>query len=271
MTELSAESIKAHLGTTLIGRNVLYYPSIGSTNEVAKELAAKGTPEGTLVVADEQTAGKGRLGREWLAPAGSSLLMSLLFRPNLAPCQAQRLTMICSLALSDAIHEVTGLSAAIKWPNDILVGNKKVCGILTELGTTGDRLEYAVVGMGLNVKLDFSALPELVETATSLAQELGREVSRLELLSHVMKDIEERYRLLQRGKVPHQEWAARLVTLGRAVTVSTPQGRLQGWAVGVDADGALLLRLPGGQQQRILAGDVTLRQGLSRKWVGPLA
>ncbi len=258
MTELSAESIRANLGTTLIGRKVLYYPSIGSTNEVVKELAAKGAAEGVLVVADEQTAGKGRLGRKWLAPAGSSLLMSLLFRPDLAPCQAQRLTMICSLAVSDALQKYS-LSAAIKWPNDILIGNKKVCGILTELGSAGRRLEYAVVGIGLNVNLDFSALLALAQTATSLAQESGREISRLELLSYIMEEIEGRYRLLQGGKTPHQEWAARLITLGRAVTVSTPQGRLRGRATGVDADGALLLRLPGGEQQRIWAGDVTLR------------
>jgi len=259
LCELSAENIRRGLKTDLVGQSIVYYSSVGSTNEVLKELAAQGAPEGTLIIADEQTAGRGRLSRKWLAPPGTSLLLSILFRPDLAPSQAQRLTMICSLATADAIEGLTGLPAGLKWPNDIFVRGKKAGGILTESGTTGGRLDYVVVGMGLNVNLAVSTLPELRDTATSLSQELGRDVSRLELLWKILAGIEMRYESLRIGESPHEEWAARLINLGHQVQVTMPQGVLVGWAEGVDADGALILRLPGGQRERILAGDVTLR------------
>jgi BirA family biotin operon repressor/biotin-[acetyl-CoA-carboxylase] ligase len=262
--ELSVESIGKGLTTTLVGRKAIYYGSIGSTNDVARELAVEGAPEGTLVIADEQMAGKGRLGRRWLAPPGTSLLMSLLFRPHfLAPYQAQRLTMICSLAVVEAIEAVTGLATAIKWPNDIVVQGKKAGGILTELGAIGEHLDYAVVGLGLNVNLDFGVgetMGELAATATSLSQELGREVSRLALLWRILKNVEGRYQRLRAGELPHDEWASRLVTLDHHIVVDTPQGVVEGWAEGVDADGALILRTRCGERQRVLAGDVTLRK-----------
>jgi len=167
--------------------------------------------------------------------------------------------MICSLVIADAIEGLTGLPAGLKWPNDIFIRGRKAGGILTESGTTGGHLDYVVVGMGLNVNLAVSALPELRDMATSLSQELGREVSRLELLWKILEGIEMRYESLRRGKSPHEEWAARLINLGRQVQVTMPQGALAGWAEGVDADGVLILRLPDGQRKRILAGDVTLR------------
>ncbi len=261
MSELSVESIKQGLRTDLIGQSIAYYPSLGSTNEALKELAARGAPEGTLVIADEQTAGKGRLGRRWVAPSGASLLLSLLFRPNITPNQAPRLTMICSLAIAEAVEGLTSLPVGLKWPNDVFVGGKKAGGILTESATTGGRLDYVVVGMGLNVNLTLSALPELRGMATSLSQELGRDVSRLELLWGILEGIETRYVSLRRGQSPHEEWAARLINLGRQVQVTTPGEVLAGWAEGVDADGALILRLPSGRRERILAADVTLRSG----------
>jgi BirA family biotin operon repressor/biotin-[acetyl-CoA-carboxylase] ligase len=259
LSELSAENIKRGLKTDLIGQNIVYCPCLGSTNDVLKGLAAQGALEGTLVIADEQTAGKGRLGRKWLAPPGTSLLLSLLFRPDLAPYQAQRLTMVCSLAMADAIEGLTGLPVGLKWPNDIFMRGRKAGGILTELGTTGRHLDYVVVGMGLNVNLAISTLPELRDMATSISQELGREVSRLELLWEILKGIETRYKSLRMGESPHEEWAARLINLARQVQVTTSQGVLTGWAEGVDANGALILRTPDSQRKRILAGDVTLR------------
>jgi len=238
----------------------VYCSSVGSTNELLKDLAAQGAPEGTLVIADEQTAGKGRLGRKWVAPPGtppSSCPCSSV--PTLPPNQAPRLTMICSLSIADAIEGLTGLSVGLKWPNDIFIRGKKAGGILTESGTTGGHLDYVIVGMGLNVNLAVSALPELRGMATSLSQELGREVARLELLWGILAEIEARYDSLKRGESPHEEWAARLITLGREVQVTTPDAVLVGRAEGVDADGALILCLPDGQRRRVLAGDVTLR------------
>jgi len=259
LEKLSPEKIKSGLGTAFMGQNVLYYPTIGSTNDVAKEVARRGAPEGTLVIAEEQTAGKGRLGRRWLAPPGTSLLMSLLFYPDLAPSQAQRLTMLCSLAVIEGIRVVTGLEPQLKWPNDILMNYKKVGGILTETGVTGDHLDYVVVGIGLNVNLEVSQAPEIAAKATSLWQELGRKVPRLRLLQEILKRIEGRYQRLGAGESPHEEWASSLITLGRRVWVTTPEGQEEGWAEGVDEDGALILRRGDGSTVLIAAGDVTLK------------
>jgi BirA family biotin operon repressor/biotin-[acetyl-CoA-carboxylase] ligase len=167
--------------------------------------------------------------------------------------------MICSLAIADAIEGLTSLPVDLKWPNDILIRGKKAGGILTELGTMGRHLDYVVVGMGLNVNLAVFALPELSRMATSLSQELGHEVARLELLCRILEGIETRYNSLRRGESPHEEWAARIINLGCVVQVTTADEVLVGLAEGVDADGALILHTPDGQRKRILAGDVTLR------------
>jgi BirA family biotin operon repressor/biotin-[acetyl-CoA-carboxylase] ligase len=154
MTQLSADGIKDGLATAFMGQVVSSYSSIASTNDAAKSLALQDAPEGTLVITDEQTAGKGRRGRSWLAPRGSSLLISLILYPALAPNQVGRLTMASSLAVARAIEATTGLSVCFKWPNDILLGGKKAGGVLTETSVTGETLDYAVVGIGLNVNLD---------------------------------------------------------------------------------------------------------------------
>ena len=261
MTELSAETIHAGLGTQRIGHAVYYWTAIGSTNEELKRLADQGAPEGALAVTDEQLSGRGRLGRSWIAPAGSSLLTSLLFRPTfLTPTRAQQLTMLCSLAAADAVAEVTGLRPALKWPNDLLLEGKKLAGVLTEMGLEGEALAWVVVGVGLNVNVDFtSQAPELADTAISLAMMLGQPLSRLPLLHSYLARVERRYTALRYGHSPHPEWAVRLETLGQQVTVLAPDGSYQGLAESVDEMGALLLRQPDGQLMRILAGDVTLR------------
>jgi BirA family biotin operon repressor/biotin-[acetyl-CoA-carboxylase] ligase len=261
ITELSAETIHAGLHTQWIGQAVYYWTAIGSTNEELKRLADQGAPEGALAVTDEQLSGRGRLGRRWIAPAGSSLLTSLLFRPTfLAPTRAQQLTMLCSLAAADAVAEVTGLRPALKWPNDLLLEGKKLAGVLTEVGLEGETLAWVVVGVGLNVNVDFaSQAPELADTAISLAMVLGQPLSRLPLLHSYLARVERRYTALRSGHSPHQEWEARLETLGQQVTVLSPDGSYQGLAESVDEMGALLLRQPDGQLMRILAGDVTLR------------
>ena len=148
-------NICSNLRTKFIGRNVSYFESVDSTNRVAKEMAKDGAPEGTLVIADSQTAGRGRLNRQWLAPPGSGLLMSLIFRPQLAPAQAARVTMISSLAVVDSIEHTTPLRAQVKWPNDIVIRGRKAGGILTELGLNKQLLDFVVVGIGLNVNVDF--------------------------------------------------------------------------------------------------------------------
>jgi BirA family biotin operon repressor/biotin-[acetyl-CoA-carboxylase] ligase len=258
VTPLSAEGIRAGLTTRFVGQNLVYLPETGSTNDVARRLAGEGAPDGTLVLTDHQTAGRGRLDRRWEAPPGSSLLSSLLFRPSLAPRQVQRLTMICGLAVADAVEATTGLRVGLKWPNDVVQEGGKLGGILTEVGLEGARVEYVVVGIGLNVNLDPARLPgKLLLPATSLSHLLGHEVDRLALLWALLQAVERRYLALQAGESPQVEWAARLVTLGHPVRVSLGDRLLAGVAEGVNADGALLVRLADGHRETILAGDVS--------------
>ncbi len=260
LSALSAKAMSEGLGTRVTGRNLFYWPEIGSTNDEARRLAGEGAPEGTLVIADYQTRGRGRLDREWAAPPGSSLLMSLVFRPELEAHQVQRLTMSCGLAVVDAIEQETGLRAGLKWPNDILIAGAKAGGMLTEIELDGAQVEYAIVGIGLNVNLDPALLPgDLSVPATSLRHELGSEVARLPLLWALLQRIEHRYTALKAGHSPHGEWASRLVTLGKPVSVSGSGTVLEGVAEGVDADGALLVRAGDGRVERVLAGDVSLR------------
>jgi BirA family biotin operon repressor/biotin-[acetyl-CoA-carboxylase] ligase len=262
LSELSVSSIEAALGTGWVGQRVIYYPAVGSTNNEAKRLAMSGAPEGTLVIADHQTAGRGRLSRRWWSPPEGCLLSSLIFRPTfLMPHQAQRLTMACALAVCDAIAEVTGLAAAVKWPNDVLLEGRKVCGLLAELGIVGSQLDYVVVGIGLNVNVSFleKGAPALLTSAISLKEALGRRVSRLRVLAALLGYVEARYEHLRGGALPHGEWQSRLATVGQVVQVTMLNHTLTGLAIGVDADGALLVRRTDGQVERVLAGDVTLR------------
>jgi BirA family biotin operon repressor/biotin-[acetyl-CoA-carboxylase] ligase len=275
MDGLSEERIRAALTTQVFGRQLVYLPSTGSTNDVAKDLAAQGAPEGTVVLADEQTAGRGRMGRRWLAPPGTCLLCSILFRPDLPPTQAQRLTMLCSLAAADAAEQVAGLRTVIKWPNDLITKAqsskpkvqrsdlqppnwRKLAGVLTETGVMGERLDFAIVGIGINVNVEPGVLPTLAPDATSILAETGQEIDRATLLAALLAGAEARYARLRAGENPHAEWTARLATLGQPVQVTIPEGVLRGVAESVDEDGALLLRTPDGECRRLLAGDVTL-------------
>jgi BirA family biotin operon repressor/biotin-[acetyl-CoA-carboxylase] ligase len=258
---LSAETIREGLDTRFVGQEVVYFREVGSTNDEARRFARAGAPEGTLVIADYQRSGRGRLDRRWEAPAGSCLLLSLVFRPLLAPHQAQRLTMACGLAVADAVESETGVRVGLKWPNDVVLGGAKAGGILTELELDGDQLDFVIVGIGLNVNLDPGRLPaDLITPATSLSHALGREVARLPLLWALLRAAEVRYVRLRAGHSPQGEWAERLVTLGQPVAVSAGGSVLEGLAEGVDANGALLVRLADGRLETVLAGDVSLRQ-----------
>jgi BirA family biotin operon repressor/biotin-[acetyl-CoA-carboxylase] ligase len=237
---------------------IIYRLRLGSTNDLAKRRANAGAPEGLLVLADEQTAGRGRHARRWWSPAGTALLTSLLFRPSLPPQRAQQLTMLCALAAADAVSDLTTLAVDLKWPNDLLVGGRKLAGLLTESAIQGQRLEFVVVGLGLNANTDLGHAPPLMAPATSLWQELGQRVDRLALLVAYLDGVARRYARLDQQS-PYDEWASRLVTLGQHVTVHLDDQTLSGLAQGVDADGALLLRIAPGTVQRLFAADVSLR------------
>jgi BirA family biotin operon repressor/biotin-[acetyl-CoA-carboxylase] ligase len=275
MPKLAGDLIRHKLPTYTFGQNVVYTEQTGSTNTELKRLARLGAPEGLLFVTDEQLGGRGRLNKSWQAPAQSSLLMSILFRPGevLAAHQAQCLTMLCALALADAIEKETGLQPDLKWPNDLVWHDgKKLAGILTELETEGEQLAWVVVGAGLNVNLDFNkhetyqvgnGSPPLSQTATSLSMILQQETShlRLPILQRFLVNVERRYTVLQKGRLPHQEWMSRLVGLGEAVTILQVNGSKQeGVMKGVDENGALLLQKEDGSTLTILAGEVSLRR-----------
>ena len=254
---LSAESITCDLNTKIIGRSVLCYQRIESTNDIAARLATEGTPEGTLVIAEEQTKGRGRFGRRWQAPRGSSLLMSVVFYPALLPSQTQRVAMLCSLGLLAGIRIATGLEPRLKWPNDVLIGGKKVAGLLAEASVSGSEVSYVAVGMGLNVNLDPAILGDVALPPSSLAHELGHPVDRLALLRHILRETDARYLHLRQGWSPREEWAANLATLGQSVSVYLGDEVLTGMAEDVDEDGMLLLRGTDGILHHLPVGDVT--------------
>ena len=252
---LSPEAIAQNLATRLIGQRIIYYPSVTSTNELAKVEARRGAVEGTVIVAEEQTAGKGRLKRAWLSPRGS-LAFSVILYPSLEHLPS--LIMVASLAVAHGIKAVTGLESGVKWPNDVLLNGKKVCGILVESEVRGEAVDYAVIGIGINVNLRVSDFPEILPAATSLSQELGGEVSLLGLVIRLLVEIERLYLdLLGEGSI-YEAWRDSLVTLGREVYVVSGKASYSGIAESVARDGSLLVRRPDGSLSRIVAGDVTL-------------
>ena len=275
MSQLSGDLVRHKLPTHTFGQNVIYTERTGSTNTELKKLASQGAPEGLLYLTEEQLAGRGRLEKSWHAPAQSSLLMSLLFRPGdiVMPNQAQRLTMICALALVDSINARTDVLPDLKWPNDLVWRDgKKLAGILTELEIEGDTLAWVVVGIGLNVNLDFQAgqpdhsgngAPPLSQIATSLSIILGKDTDhlRLPILQSFLFNVERRYNALKQGDLPHKAWRDRLLGLGEEVTIIGIDGRKrQGVMVDVDENGVLLLKQADGSIEKILAGDVSLRR-----------
>jgi len=255
--DLTVASLHGELRTKLIGQNILYYPVTSSTMDVAKQAVREGAEEGTIVIADHQTAGRGRFGRRWWAPAESSILLSIILRPDLE--QLPRLNMAAALAVVHSIEKVTGLRPVIKWPNDVLIEGKKVSGALIESDVGDETVNSAILGIGLNVNLDPSSIPEILETATSLREVLKEEVSRLEMLRSLLGEFEELYSALRQGEPIDKLWRHRLETLGKRVTVRCGEMVQEGYAESVDDEGNLLLRRPDGSLVTIVAGDVTLQ------------
>ena len=249
-------SITDNLGTYIIGQRIIYYPRLTSTMDVARQEAQLGAAEGTVVIADEQTAGKGRIKRVWLTPKGNIALSIILYpRVNYLPY----LIMLASLAVVRSIETVTGLKTQIKWPNDVLINGRKVCGILTESDVRRDVVNYAIIGIGINVDLRLSGFPEVLSTATSLVEELGGDVSRVDVIRCLLVEVEKLYLALPEGESIYEEWRDRLVTLGKRVQVKSGKNILEGVVESVARDGSLLLRHSDGSSTRIIAGDVTLR------------
>ena len=254
---LSAELIMDTLGTRMMGQRVLYYSSVTSTNEIAKKEADRGIEEGTVVIADEQTAGRGRLKRSWLTPAGN-IALSVVVYPEKPVLPS--LIMMASLVVSHSIEAVTGLETQIKWPNDVLIGGKKVCGILVESDVRNEKVNYAIIGIGINVNAGKDVLSRVVTPATSLYIETGYEVSRLQIIRTLLKSMDNLYHAITSGTSVFNEWRDRLITLGKEVRVTSGKEVFEGIAESVETDGSLLVRSPYGSLNRVIAGEVTLRR-----------
>lgn len=257
------EEVLPLLRTRRLGRPYRFHPVIGSTNLEARRLALSGAPEGTTVVADCQTRGRGRRGRPWLTPPGTGLAVSVVLRPELPPAGLGRLTLLTAVAVRRAIRAVTGLAPAVKWPNDLLLDGRKVCGILLELAAQQDAIEFVVVGIGVNVNQAPDQFPpDLAATAGSLRQFLGRPVPRPRLVAEVLAELEAAYDAWRAGQdAPWwSEWREACPHLGQRVRVTGPAGTWVGRALDVSPDGALLLQPDGAPAPvRVLAGDVSLR------------
>lgn len=263
---LSASEIASRLQTKWAGRKLYYYESTGSTNTDAKRLGEEGNPHGTVVTADLQTAGKGRRGRSWQTLSGTALSFTLLLRPDFAPDKASMITLVMALSVAEALEETTGTSAGIKWPNDIVMNGKKICGMLTEMTMTPemDEIQYVVVGVGINVN---NAGPEEFQeevrpTATSLRIETGRQYNRAQLLNRVLLRFEENYEIfletldLSGLRECYQE---HLLNVGARVRVLDPAGEYTGMAEGIDLQGELIVVRDNGEKIPVYAGEVSVR------------
>ena len=259
---LHADDLLARLGKTkVIGRDIRVFEETTSTNDVMEKLARDGVKEGVVVFAESQTKGRGRLGRKWLSPTRQGLWLSVLLRPELRPQETTQLTVASATALRRAIKTVTGLTADIKWPNDLLLGGKKVVGILTEMSAEVDRVRHVILGIGVDVNQeDFP--PELRKLATSLKVETGVAISRAELATEILRELDFDYDRIGGGKFAQvaDEWEASCATIGKNVSVQMGTRLIRGYAEALDDDGALLVRTEHGHLERIIGGDVTLEK-----------
>ncbi len=258
---LDPDEIRSLLPTRIMGQPAItFFGETDSTNLQAKAMAAQGAAEGTVVVADTQTRGRGRRGRTWFSPPGQSIYASIILRPPMAPAQAPQITLMTAVALARTLIETAGLEATIKWPNDILIHGKKIAGILTEISTEMDQVDYVVVGLGINVHTPQEAMPdEIAQIATSVSIENGTRVTRTELLCALLQQFETCYRqLVQDGFIPiMDQWRRMTDIIGQRVYVDVLNTRYTGVVQAVDDDGVLILKDDKGPIRRIFSGDVT--------------
>lgn len=259
---VTKEEVGSRLETQWAGHPTVFLPETDSTNNEAKRLAEAGASHGTLVVAEFQEAGKGRRGRSWVSQSGTGIWMTILLRPQFPPSQASMLTLLAAMAVADGIEEVTGLRAAIKWPNDIVFRGKKICGILTEMSAEPDYINHVVVGIGINANIrEFPE--ELGEKATSLFLEQGKSVNRAAVIAAVWKAFERHYdQFLKTAdlSVLRDKYEERLINKGEEVCVLDPKGNWKGVAHGIDERGRLLVEVEK-QVRAVDSGEVSVRGG----------
>lgn len=258
-------SIQSMVTTNILGRNLKFYHEVDSTNNVLKKLAADNAPEGTVVISDIQTAGRGRRGRTWMSAPGLGIWMSVLLKPNLHPSQVQTLTLASSVAVIRALESLDIEIPGIKWPNDILIGGKKVCGILTELSAEAEKVEWVVIGIGLNVNHDHDDFPnDIKDIATSLrlSGRTQEPFNRSEIAAGIINELEAVYmEFLEKGPGwVAEEWKKRNVTLGKRVELVSQTGVTEAEAVDITPDGRLIVRYDDGRTGEVLSGEISLRR-----------
>jgi BirA family biotin operon repressor/biotin-[acetyl-CoA-carboxylase] ligase len=259
---LTVEEIRNSLDTRYVDiRDVVCLKETDSTNRRAKLLAEQGAPEGTLIVADTQSGGRGRRGRTWFSPAHTGIYTSLILRPSIPPGEAPRCALLTSVAVAESLLNGSGVRGTIKWPNDILVKGKKIAGILVEIGTELDMVEYMIVGVGLNVNTppdDFP--PEIRDRATSILAETGMAVRRVDVLCEFLKQFEKYYEMFTDGRFNDilDQWKAFEDVIGRTIRVDSAGTAYSGTAAEIDPDGALLVRDSHGRLHRVFSGDITV-------------
>lgn len=257
---LFAFEVRSGLATEIIGRTIVYLDRIGSTMDAALRLGLENAPEGTLVIAESQTTGRGRLGRQWLSPKYKGIYFSLILRPRMMPAQASLLTLLAAVSICDSLKEFLGIEALIKWPNDIYIANRKVAGILTELNAEMDRVNFAVIGVGMNVNNDADSVPA---GAVALKEITGEWINRVGLLQVLCRAMERDYLLFREGAgidLILRRWRQASFTLGRRVKVHCQNQVIEGEALDIDADGGLLIREDAGVTRKVMAGDVSVQR-----------
>ena len=258
---LIPQEIQRGLSTSYIGKEIYYFPELKSTNTIAKKKAlhrAEGINEGTLIIAERQSAGKGRLGREWFSPAGG-IWFSIILYPQLSPSYISRITLMTAVAAVKAIKICTQIKSQIKWPNDILINEKKVCGILTEMSAELDIINWVVVGIGININIKQQEFPEDIrEKTTSLKEVLGKKVLRVKLVRVFLQEFEKYYEILKRREFSFilKEWKLYSHTLGKKIRVDMGDRIISGEAVDINEEGVLILKKEDGELIEIISGTI---------------
>jgi BirA family biotin operon repressor/biotin-[acetyl-CoA-carboxylase] ligase len=255
------ESLRKSLAGKFFGHQLYYYSETGSTNDEAFSLGIAGVSEGTVVIADSQNKGKGRMQRVWHSPAGSNIYTSVILRPRIELSKASQIPIAAGVAVAETLETYCPGKIKLKWPNDVLIGGKKVCGILAQMKMSSDAIDFVVLGIGINVNLSRKQFPQdIQEIATSLAVETGREISRPELIISLYENLAKCYnQLLQKGFGPIKEkWLELSPMIGQRVQVIFKDETIEGKATGLDDDGSLILTTEGNKEIKIFAGDTTI-------------
>lgn len=255
--KLLPDEISYRLKTKLMGKRIFSYVTTSSTNDVAYSLGEQSMPEGTLVLSEKQTKGRGRMGRQWASPPKGGLYFSLILRPKITPTEAGKITLMASICIAKVLRDNYEVEAVIKWPNDVYVGRDKICGILTEMNAEQDGIKFIILGIGINLNTDISKLPK---GSTSLKDITKQNVNRIQFLQKLLRELELYYMKIKNLKFEEiiTDWRDLSITLGRRIKVKWRSSLIEGQAMDIDISGALIVRDDFGFFHHILSGDVTI-------------